>query len=391
MRKGFYVLLVGVLAVSCVSTTKVYRAPFYKMNKRDVVYIEKADSSFIYSDAQLEKYGDAYKFTPDKKVESFYRIDSLLYKELKSLRYKPQIIAKGIQKEAKGIIITYKDYWINESDPSFYRFWLKGMSLKDSSVSMIYEGAAIQSTGRNTPVKEVRQSILELITPGIEQEPDETDYYVSADDDIFPKSNFYLAANYGTGKCFGNSLSNVDPSEVAHRDALKKGTIYNGDLAYFFKPFYGAGVTFSSFASSTEKGTIVDQINPSKNRYLSDQIAISYVGPAFYVRNLFFKGRMSAVFSASAGYLSYKDTQKEYTKPDFSDATPLNNNMSANGAGGKLGVSLEYIITPNVGVGLSAGLGLGRLSVTDPRATDNPTQKLWMNHFSIGLGLRLYK
>lgn len=389
MRKVLYVLLVGALGVSCVSTTKVYRAPFYKMNKRDVVYIEKADSSFIYSDAQLEKRGDVYKLPPDKKVGEIYRIDSLLYKELKSLRYKPQIVSKGAAKESKGLLITYKDYWINEADPSFYRFWLKGISQKDSTNFMIYEGGTIQSVEKVTPVKEVRQSILELITPGLEQEPDETDYYVSNDDEIFPKSKYYLAINYGIGKRFGNTNDGLSESEISHRKSLEKGTNFNGDLAYYFMPYYGAGITISYFGSKTVNDEIrVGAYNP---RYLSDHIGIWYAGPALFIRNIFLKGRMSAVLSASAGYLSYKNTQKEYSSAAFADEKPLSNNMTSKGAGAKLGISLEYIITPNIGVGVSAGLGLGRLTVTDSRATDTPSQKIWMNHVTVGLGVRLYK
>lgn len=383
-------MLVGAIGTSCVPTTKVYRSPFYKMNKREPVYIEKSDSSYIYSDAMLERTGDVVKAVPDKKVAAVSRIDSALYLQLKSLKYKPELVSKGWRNDKKGLVITYKDYWINESSPSFLRLWLKGLSLKDSTNIMVYEGAPIQSVTKVTPDREVKQSILELLTPGIEQEPDETDFYIQNDDQLIPKSKFYFAFNYSYAKWFGNSLTNVDPSESAHRDDLKSGNAFSGDLAYFFLPYYGAGITASSFSSKNIKGIIRDQ-QAGTSRNLSDQVNILYVGPTFYVRNLFLKGRMSTIFSISGGYISYKDNQKEYTNSDFSDSNPLKNNMSSSGLGGKLGVSLEYLITPYLGVGASTGLTLGRLKVTDARATDQQNQNLWMNNFTIGVGIRLYK
>lgn len=389
MRKLLILLLAGAAGTSCVTTTKIYRDPNYKMNKRETVYIEKADRSYIYSDAQLEQFGDILKAAPDKKVAEIYRIDSLLYKQLKALNFKPELVEKGWRNDAKGLLISYKDYWINESDPSFYRFWLKGMSLKDSTRSLIYEGAPVQSTTKVTPEKEVKQSILELLTAGIEQEPDETDYYITHDDEQFPKSKFYLSANFGIGRSFGNSYSDILPSEKKHKDALKSGYSVNADAAYFFMPYYGVGVSFSSFMSAEKQGTVNTESGFSP-KYLSDQVGMLYVGPAFYLRNLAFKGRFSTVLSISGGYLRYTDDQKVYTDKDFSQSA--DNKMTVGGFGGKVGLSLEYLLTPSVGLGLSSGLIFGRQTVTNELASvEQKTQKLWMNHVTIGLGIRLYR
>ena len=67
------------------------------------------------------------------------------------------------------------------------------------------------------------------------------------------------------------------------------------------------------------------------------------------------------------------------------------NKLTSSGVGAKLGISLEYKVIKNVGVGLNGGLNLGRLEVTDKLApTDEQIQKLWMNHFTLGAGVRFY-
>lgn len=390
MRKAVVILLMGGMAVSCVTTTRVYRNPNYKMNKRDTVYIEKSTDSYIYSDAQLQNEGNIVTAAPDKRVATLYRVDSSLYKELKALRYRPMIVEKGWPNPKKGLVISYKDYWVNEKDPAFFRFWLKGMSLKDSSVSMVYEGAPIPASDvKPSPEKEIKRSILELITPGIEQEPDENDFYIKEDDELLPKSKYYAAVGYGTAKTFGNSYNNILPSEKDYRESLRKGTVIMGDLGYFFTPYYGIGVSVSNFTSK-EKSVTITSDNPGiEPRYLKDQIHILYVGPAFYARNLMFKGRLSTILSVSGGYLKYTDDQMAFTSETFE--TGVSNNIAASGLGAKLGLSLEYKVLQYVGVGLNGGLNLGRLEVTDKMApVDEQTQKLWMNHFTLGVGVRFY-
>lgn len=390
MRKAVVILLMGGIAVSCVTTTKVYRNPNYKMSRKDTVYIEKSTNSYIYSDAQLQNEGNIVTAVPDKRVAPLYRVDSSLYKELKALRYRPMIVEKGWPNPKKGLVISYKDYWVNDADPAFFRFWLKGMSLKDSSVSMVYEGAPIPSSNaKPSPEKEIKRSILELITPGIEQEPDENDFYIKEEDEMLPKSKFYAAVSYGMATSFGNSYSNVLPSEKDYRESLTKGTAIMGDLAYFFTPYYGVGASVSSFASAKKSAAITSENPDIASRYLSDQIHILYAGPTIYARNLMFKGRVSSILSISGGYLKYVDDQMAYTSSTFE--TGVSNNISASGLGAKLGLSLELLATKNVGIGLNGGLVLGRLEVTDKLApTDEQTQKLWMNHFTLGVGVRFY-
>lgn len=392
MRKVVGIIVLGIMAVSCVTSTKVYRNPNYKMSKRDTVYIEKSTNSLIYSDAQLENVGNIVTAVPDRQVATLYRIDSSLYKELKALKYRPQLVDKGWANPKKGLVISYKDYWVNESDPAFFRFWLKGMSLKDSLVSMVYEGAPIQSADtKPSPEREIRRSILELITPGMEQEPDENDFFLKEDELLMPKSKYYLAVNFGMAQGFGDSYNNMLPSEKNYRESLTKGTAISGDLGYFVMPSYGVGVSMYSF-SSPKKSATIGEDDPNMNpRFLSDQVSILYVGPAFYARNLMFKGRFSSIVSISGGYLKYNDDQTVFKTNAFD--VGVDNKLSAGGLGGKIGLSLEFIATKNFGIGVTGGLVLGRLSVTDEMASnqDEKTQKLWMNQVTLGLGIRLYR
>lgn len=392
MRKVVGIVVLGIMAVSCVTSTKVYRNPNYKMSKRDTVYIEKSITSLIYSDAQLENVGNIVTAVPDREVATVARLDSLLYKELLALKYKPLLVSKGWAYPKKGLVISYRDYWVNESDPALFRFWLKGMSLKDSLVSMVYQGAPIPSVDTKPSLeREVKRSILELITPGMEQEPDENDFFLMEDELVMPKSKCYLAANFGMAKGFGNSYNNMLASETDYRKSLTKGTVISGDLAYFVMPSYGVGVSVYNF-SSAKKSATVGEDNPNMNpRFLSDQVNILYVGPAFYARNLMFKGRYSTIMSISGGYLKYTDDQTVFKTNAFD--VGVGNQLSAGGLGGKIGLSVEFIATKNFGVGVNAGLLLGRLSVTDEMATnqDEKTQKLWMNQVTLGLGIRLYR
>lgn len=382
MRKAVVILLSGGLFVSCVTTTKVYRNPNYKMNKRDTVYIERATNSFIYSDAQLENTGNVVTAIPDKRVAVQYPFDSILYKELSALRYKPTIVDKGGAKPKKGLVISYRDYWVNEADPAFFRFWLKGESLKDSSVSMVYEGAPVPSSdGKPSPDREIRRSILELITPGMEQEPDENDFYLMEDETMLPKSKFYASVNFGMAKLFGNSYNNLLPDEKTYKEGLNRGTAIMGDLAYFYAPYYGAGVSLSIFNSAKSRLKSSDE---NKNSLESSKVHIFLFGPSLYARNLMFKGRMSSILSVSGGYLKYSEDQTFY-------ATDYTTKVTSSGVGAKLGLSLEYLAHKNVGVGLSGGLVLGRLEVKNKLAPlDQQVQKLWLNHFTLGVGVRFY-
>jgi hypothetical protein len=377
-------LLMGMGVTSCVTTTKVYRSPMYKMSRLDTVYITKSTNSYIYSDAQLLNEGSIISVVPDKKVAVRYPVDSMLYKELKALRYRPTIVGQSWKGPKKGLVITYKDFWVNEGDPAFFRFWLKGMSLKDSSVSMVYEGAPIPTSDvKPLPEKEIKRSILELITPGMEQEPDENDYYVKNDEVLLPKSKLYAAANFGTGKLFGNTYNNIIPQEKTYRESLNKGTALSGDLAYFFAPYYGFGVSVSSFTSSKKTAAIASDL------YLSDQLHILYVGPTLYARTLMLKGRCISNLSASAGYLKYTDDQKRFMSDTFENG--VSNKITQSGFGAKLGLSIEYKASKYIGFGLCGGLLMGRMEVTDKLApSDEQTQNLWMNHFTLGAGVRFY-
>lgn len=390
MRKVVGIVLGGLLLSSCVTTTKVYRDPNYKMNRRDSVFVERTPHSFIYSDAQLISEGNIVKAEPDKKVDPLYGIDSLLVNELKQLKYKAVIVDKGWANPKKGLVISYKDYWVNEADPAFFRFWLKGMSLRDSSISMVYEGAPIPSSDKKpSPVQEVKTAVLELLTPGIEQEPDDNDYFVKGQDMLLPKSKFYLSLCYGVGQRFGNSYNNVLDVEKKHKESLNKGAALSADLAYFIWPSYGVGITYSSFTSDRKNATIVSADPTSTARYLSDKVSILYYGPAFFARNLMLKGRLSSVVSFSGGMIKYEDSQIAYTNDKFESGVA--NTISGSGVGAKLGLSLEFLATKNVGVGLNGGLALGRTTVKDNLAPlDEQTQKIWLNHFTVGVGLRFY-
>lgn len=384
MRKLLGLLGIVAVATSCVVMPKVYRSPFYIMNKREPVYVEKSDTSLIYSDAQLETTGNILTALPDKKIKKVYAIDSFIFDQLKKLKYKPEFVNRGWRDAERGLVLTYKDYWINEQEPSFYRFWLKGISLKDTTNVIVYEGAPLQTTSSKIdPKKEVSIAIGELTIPGEERFVDESDVYTVDEEVLLPRAKYYGAISIGVAKRFGTSYSNLNPSEESHRKKLNDGMFVSGDLAYFFMPNFGAGLTVSSFKSKTIKDSINYEFKVN-TKYLSDQVNILYAGPSLYARNLFFKGRLSTLVSVSGGYLGYKNNQI-FTDKSFA------NTMKANGFGGKVGIGIDYLFHKNAGIGLNAGLLLGSLSVkNEMESADSNVEKLSMNQLNVGIGLRIF-
>jgi hypothetical protein len=90
---------------------------------------------------------------------------------------------------------------------------------------------------------------------------------------------------------------------------LKSGFSYGADAIYYWSDRSGIGVKYSKFFSSNSIGSIyVD--DPYGNRQygkLSDDLAITFIGPVYSVRSLVTKNNNYLVLNAGLGYVGYKN------------------------------------------------------------------------------------
>jgi hypothetical protein len=133
---------------------------------------------------------------------------------------------------------------------------------------------------------------------------------------------------------------------------LKSGYHYGCDLTYNFNERYGAGINYKKFSSSNSVDIYVEDINGNR-RYgkMSDDLTISFFGPAFTVRQVSKNMRNTFYSILSVGYMSYSDNKVIID----------NYKMTGNTAGASVDIGYEFGLSKNLSLGLQISLIRGTL------------------------------
>jgi hypothetical protein len=133
---------------------------------------------------------------------------------------------------------------------------------------------------------------------------------------------------------------------------LKSGYNYGGDLTYYFSEQFGAGIKFYQFNSSNSMDIYLEDINGDR-RYgkMSDDLSISFIGPAFSIRQLNENNRNAFLMGMSIGYMDYSDNKIVIDKYK----------MNGNTVGMSLDLGYDIGLSENLSLGFQVSLITGTL------------------------------
>lgn len=133
---------------------------------------------------------------------------------------------------------------------------------------------------------------------------------------------------------------------------LKSGYHYGGDITYYFSEQFGAGVKFYQFNSSNSIDIYLDD-GVGNRRYgkMSDDLTISFIGPAFSIRRLNDNKRNAFLMGMSIGYMGYSDNKVVIDKYK----------MTGNIVGMSLDLGYDIKVSENLSLGFQVSLITGTL------------------------------
>lgn len=116
----------------------------------------------------------------------------------------------------------------------------------------------------------------------------------------FPRMR--LAVNGGLSYRLAKIAGNLSSSQKEYIKGLKSGYSYGAELAYYWSKKAGIGAKYDVFRSNNEIRDVSDQ-----TLELSDDIAISYIGPYYSSRFLTANKKNSFLMNLGLGYVGYND------------------------------------------------------------------------------------
>lgn len=141
--------------------------------------------------------------------------------------------------------------------------------------------------------------------------------------------NFYQTAIVPSGKIVGHGLyphwrfainggwgyqtakvgDNVPSDFEQYVQELKSGYHIGGDVTYYFLESLGVGFKYQLFKTSNQIDNVyvINHNGTGRYGYLSDDISVTFIGPAFYTRYLNFNKKNALLFGLAIGYLGYED------------------------------------------------------------------------------------
>ena len=154
----------------------------------------------------------------------------------------------------------------------------------------------------------------------------------------FPRMSLMLDAGYNwrTAKISGD----LDDFQKHIAKQVMSGFLWNGSLAYYFKNYYGIGLSFQQFRASHE--AFGENLNTGQTGVFKINDRITYIGPAYMMQVPLGKSNWLFDVSMSIGYIGYT------SKQNF-----LNEKMKASGAtvGFQTEAGISYKITPEWAIG----------------------------------------
>lgn len=163
---------------------------------------------------------------------------------------------------------------------------------------------------------------------------------------------FRIALNGGFSYEIASLAKGLPSGLKDYYNELKSGYHFGGDMTYFVSEVIGFGVKYVNFHSSNSLSnvTLFDNYGNTRSGKMSDDIAISYIGPTFTSRYLSNTGRNSFLSSVSLGYVHYIDDAVliEYYKI----------------RGGTVGMNLELAYETRLAKNLYLGVQVSLLAAT---------------------------
>lgn len=126
---------------------------------------------------------------------------------------------------------------------------------------------------------------------------------------VYNYPRYRIALNGGYSYITASLVKELSNGVKDYYNELKSGYHFGGDMTYFVSEVIGFGVKYVNFLTSNSLSnvTLFDNYGNTRSGKMSDDIAISFIGPTFTSRYLSNTGRNSFLTSVSLGYVHYKD------------------------------------------------------------------------------------
>lgn len=184
---------------------------------------------------------------------------------------------------------------------------------------------------------------------------------------------------------------NKEVIDKANKD-LRLATHLNGDVHYLFDAGWGIGAKYLFQKTSAKAKDLIIDVNDGTHYQVVDlweKDYINFVGPSLFgYSNIGNSGNFLLVSSLSVGYAWFR-----------SEGSVLSQNVLITGKniGMNADVGIDFLLNPNVGLGVNAGYFLstfGKVKATDGTNTQEQTldkdSRYNASNIHLSIGLRYY-
>ncbi len=149
----------------------------------------------------------------------------------------------------------------------------------------------------------------------------------------------------GYSQLLAKTSKEVPLNLTSYARALKSGSHFGADVAYFWSKTSGVGLKGVIFKSKNETTYNAGFFNGPIN----DNITIAFVAPSYYAKAILNDGRSAFYTNISLGLMTYNN------KGSFGSSYKINANMLGGGLDIGFDIALSDYISINLGTGLVAG------------------------------------
>lgn len=191
----------------------------------------------------------------------------------------------------------------------------------------------------------------------------------------FPRLRFALGGGYSYHTIL--TIPDGDEAYKSHKRNLRNGLNFQLEASYFFTSYLGAGAKFVRFQTKSS----IENYGKDFTGTLSDDIAVSYIGPMVSFRYLFNKNKHALIGNVSAGYLRF------YNNFSYSKETLFTGNTI--GYVFDLGYDIAIYKKWSVGIQFSFLMGtVSEMSKTTGSGTETIASNKNLNRLDFSIGLR---
>lgn len=124
-------------------------------------------------------------------------------------------------------------------------------------------------------------------------------------------SNYRVAINYGLGYMLAPLSDDISNDLAPYFIDLKSGSLFSGDVAYFFSSYLGIGLKYTQFNTVNSKYPIYEIDDRTditlRTGSMSDDISIVFVGPYISTRVPSMYRNDAFLMNLSLGYMGYRN------------------------------------------------------------------------------------